>query len=345
MGHGAVSRGGRKKIGPRLTWASAVGNAGQVCFLWAEISAATGMICRCSRAVEGAVAADFIELFALVRRLLTLPDRTLAAACRVGWSCAMLLALGAVSSALDAIQSLTNSKSSSSTQKAGSSQGATNPFAIDSGSSSTTSGATSSGNAGRYPQISAETMNALFAAQSQSADGSASSNSTSSTSKGREAALKDLFSQIDADGDGKITKSEFEDALGAGGTNLAKADEVFSKMDANADDSINLGEMTKALTSGRHGHHAHGADGAGDASGSGSGSSSPGGGSTTTTTTAADGSTTTTVTYADGFKMSTTVPGASSPRNSAYDLFAQLMQQQGGQGSSAAAGSSMSMSV
>ncbi len=256
----------------------------------------------------------------------------------------MLFALGAVSTALDVIQSLTNTKSSSATQKTGSAPGAANPFAIDSGS--TTSGPTSSVNAGRYPQISAETMNALFAAQSQSADGSASSNASSPTSKGREAALKDLFSQIDVDGDGKITKSEFEDALGAGGTNLAKAGEVFSKMDANGDDSINLGEMNKALTGGRHNHPAHEASSAGDASGGGSDSSASSGGSTSTTTTNADGSTTTTVTYADGFKMSTTVPGASSAR-SAYDLFAQLMQQQGGQGqsASAAAGSSMSMSV
>src|SRR5689334_14198436 len=135
----------------------------------------------------------------------------------------MLFALGAVSSALDAIQSLTNSKSSSSTQKSGSSQGAAaNPFAIDS-SNSLSSGATSSVNAGKCPQIAPETMNALFAAQSQSSDGSssatssASSSSTSSTSSGRDAALKHLFSQIDADGDGSITKSEFEGALGAGG--------------------------------------------------------------------------------------------------------------------------------
>ncbi|UWU90352.1 EF-hand domain-containing protein [Bradyrhizobium sp. CB1015] len=251
----------------------------------------------------------------------------------------MLFALSAVSSALDAIQSLTNSKSSSAAHKTGASQSApANPFAIDSGSSST-AGATSSVNAGKYPQISSETMNALFAAQSQSADGAALSSSTSSTPKSREAALKDLFSQIDADGDGKITKSEFEGALGAGGTNLAQADDVFSKMDANADGSINLGEMTKALGGGRH--HAQGA---GDGSDSSSQSSR---GSTSTTTTNADGSTTTTVTYADGFKMSTTVPGASSPRNSAYDLFAQLMQQQGGQGQSAAstAGSSLSVSV
>lgn len=262
----------------------------------------------------------------------------------------MLFALGAVSSALDAIQSLTNSKSSSSTQKTGSSQKpATNPFAVDSGSNSTT-GATSSVNAGKTPQISPETMNALFAAQSQSSDSTssaASSTSSSSTSSTRrDAALKDLFSQIDGDGDGKITKSEFENALGAGGTNLAQADDVFSKLDSNTDGSVSLDEMSKALKSGHRGHH-H-AQGAGDASGGGSNFSSPSsGGSTSTSTTGADGSTTTTVTYADGFKMSTTIPGASSPRNSAYDLFAQLMQRQGGQGqgASAAVGSSMSMSV
>ncbi|MCD9256235.1 EF-hand domain-containing protein, partial [Bradyrhizobium japonicum] len=98
-----------------------------------------------------------------------------------------------------------------------------NPFAIDSGSS-TTSGATSPVNAGKTPQISPETMNALFAAQSQSSTStgstasSTSSSSASSTPTSRDAALKDLFSQIDGDGDGKITKSEFENALGAGGT-------------------------------------------------------------------------------------------------------------------------------
>ncbi|MCK1734147.1 EF-hand domain-containing protein [Bradyrhizobium sp. 138] len=258
----------------------------------------------------------------------------------------MLLALGAVSSALDAIQSLTNSKASSSTQKAGASQGATNPFAIDSAGSMTTSLVSSGG----PPQIVPATMSALLAAQSQSADGAsnsataASPKSSFSASKGREAALKDLFSQIDADGDGSITKSEFDDALGAGGTNLAQADNVFSKLDANSDGSVSLDEMSKALKSGHGHHHAQGAGGSGEGSDT---SSRSKGGSTSTTTTAADGSTTTTVTYADGFKMSTTVPGASSPRSSAYDLFAQLMQRQGGQGQAASvtAGSSMSMSV
>jgi Ca2+-binding EF-hand superfamily protein len=281
----------------------------------------------------------------------------------------MLFALGAVSSALDAIQSLTSSKSSS-TQQTGSSQSAsTNPFAIDSDNSSTTSGATPSVNAGYYPQISPETMNALFAAQSQSASStdsstsSTSSSATSSTSMSQDDALKDLFSKLDANGDGQISKSEFENALGAGGTNLAQADDVFSKLDTNSDGSVSLDELSKALkgAGGHHGghHHAHAASGSGDASGSSgdasgtgsdSSSSSSSGGSTTTTTTGADGSTTTTVSYADGFKMTTTVPGASNSSNGSgagntpYDWFAQMMQNQT-QGSSGSAASSLSMSV
>src|SRR4051794_34025695 len=230
----------------------------------------------------------------------------------------MLFALGAVSSALDAIQSLTNSKSSSSTQKTGSSQKpATNPFAVDSGSNSTT-GATSSVNAGKTPQISPETMNALFAAQSQSSDStssaasSTSSSSTSSSSTRRDAALKDLFSQIDGDGDGKITKSEFENALGAGGTNLAQADVVFSKLDSNTDGSVSLDEMSKALKSGHRGHH-H-AQGAGDASGGGSDSSSrSSGGLTFTLTTRAHGPTTPTHTPDRGVQIFATGPGAPPP--------------------------------
>ena len=60
-------------------------------------------------------------------------------------------------------------------------------------------------------------------------------------------ALKDLFSQIDANGDGQISKTEFENALGAGGTNLAQADDVFNKLDTNGDGSVSLDEMQTAL--------------------------------------------------------------------------------------------------
>ena len=62
-------------------------------------------------------------------------------------------------------------------------------------------------------------MSALLAAQGQ-----ANSGSTSTPSTSRWDALKDLFAQVDANSDGTLSKSEFESALGAGGTNLVKAD-------------------------------------------------------------------------------------------------------------------------
>jgi EF-hand domain pair len=65
-----------------------------------------------------------------------------------------------------------------------------------------------------------------------------------------------LFSQIDGNGDGQITKSEFENALGAGGTNTAAADDVFSKLDTNGDGSVSLDELSSALK-GKGGHHGH----------------------------------------------------------------------------------------
>ena len=84
-------------------------------------------------------------------------------------------------------------------------------------------------------------MSALLDAQSQSSTGSATA------SKSRSSALKDLFAQIDGDGDGKITKSEFEEALGAGGTNIANADSVFGKLDKDGDGSVSLKELASAL--------------------------------------------------------------------------------------------------
>ena len=88
-------------------------------------------------------------------------------------------------------------------------------------------------------------MSALLDAQSQSSAGS------TTASKSRSDALKDLFGQIDGDGDGKISKSEFEDALGAGGTNLAQADSVFGKLDKDGDGSVSLKELASALKGGK----------------------------------------------------------------------------------------------
>ena len=88
-------------------------------------------------------------------------------------------------------------------------------------------------------------MSALLDAQSQSSAGS------TTASKSRSAALKDLFGQIDGDGDGKISKKEFEAALGAGGTNLKQADSVFGKLDKDGDGSVSLKELASALKGGK----------------------------------------------------------------------------------------------
>jgi Ca2+-binding EF-hand superfamily protein len=159
----------------------------------------------------------------------------------------MLLALGAASAALDAIKSLTSKPSSS--QPIGSFPASASPFdtsAPPSGGSTAVPGF--SGGA----QISPATLSALLAAQSQSSTGAAAPAATD-----RASALQNLFSQIDANGDGQITKSEFEKALGAGGTNVAQADHVFSELDKNGDGSVSLGELKSALQGGHHGGHHH----------------------------------------------------------------------------------------
>lgn len=270
----------------------------------------------------------------------------------------MLFALGAVSSALDALQALTSQKSSS-TRQTGFTQGSGTPFPVD-GSGSTSSSESSPVNSGNRAQISPETMSALIAAQSQSsAASSTSSTSTpSSTSMSPQDSMQDLFSQIDADGDGQITKSEFENALGAGGTNVAQADDVFSKLDSNGDGSVSLDEMSKALQGKghHHGHHAQAASGSGDSgSGGGTGDTDPLmqalDGSSSTTATNSDGSTTTTITYADGSTVSMTTPasgssssGTSNAATSSYNRIEQMIQREA-QALSSSAASSLSVSV
>ncbi|WP_454626646.1 EF-hand domain-containing protein [Bradyrhizobium cenepequi] len=239
----------------------------------------------------------------------------------------MLFALGAASSAIDLLKSLTSSKTSSA-KPAGQTQDAGNIFDISGSTTAPTSAAPSSGSAGSGPApIAPETMSALLDAQSQASTGTAASTTSPSD------ALKDLFGQIDGDGDGNITKSEFEDALGAGGTNLAQADAVFSKLDKDGDGSVTLDEMSSALKGGS-GHHPHVHHHAG-------GGGSGGGGSdalmqalddgSTTSVTNSDGSVTTTVTKADGSTVTTTSAAsasAASAATSSYNFIDQLVQRQ-----------------
>jgi EF-hand domain pair len=279
----------------------------------------------------------FYWVFPLAQRLLSIWREGM----RPAWIAAaigvlvMFLAFGAASSAIDSLFGLVSPKQ---TQSAGSGQDQPNLFAFQADAASNSQGAGVAPAAGGGAHISPETMSALLAAQSQSG--------TTFQPTSREDALKDLFSKIDSDGDGKITKSEFEDALGAGGTNLAQADDVFGKLDRDGDGSVTLDEMSSALKGGRghHGHHRT-IEGAGDdqndpllqalqgASGS--------------TVTNADGSTTTSLTYADGSTVTMTKPAtssASSTATSSYNFLEQLIQRQAN-AIAAQAGSSLSLSV
>ncbi len=225
----------------------------------------------------------------------------------------MFFAIGAAASALDLLSSLASSSSSSTPNGQtgivpASSFSVTNPAATSTTPASTTSG----GSAGS--QLSPSTWNTLLAAQSQGQTGSTR----------RRAALDDLFSQIDGNGDGQITKQEFENTLGAGGSNLQMADDVFNKMDLNGDGTVSKDEMAQSLEKSSRHHHHHHAGGAGGAGGA-NGASGAGNadalmqalqGATSTSATNSDGSTTTTLTYADGTKITMTQPAASSSSTS-----------------------------
>jgi Ca2+-binding EF-hand superfamily protein len=256
----------------------------------------------------------------------------------------MFPALGAASAAIDALKSLTSSKSSSAT-KTGFTRAASNPFEPDgtTQTSAASSAGTVTGGSG-FAQISPQTMSALLDAQSQSATGSTTSATTS-----RSSALKDLFSQIDGDGDGMISKAEFKNALGAGGTNLKAADSVFAKLDKNGDGSVSLDEMSSALKGGGKGHHHHpNAGGSGNADGSNTDPLLAAlQGASSTSTTNSDGTTTTSLTYADGSKVTmTSAASGSSSRaaTSSYNFLEQMIQRDA-KALAASATSSLSVSV
>lgn len=226
----------------------------------------------------------------------------------------MYLALAAAAStALDLLSSLAASKSAPAKSATGAASRNSNPFNVTSGAQASPTTSASAANWGQSGALSSNTWNALLAAQSPSGD----------------AAMKDLFSQIDVNGDGSLSKSEFEQRLGAGGTNVAAADDVFAKLDTDGDGSVSINELTSALQTKKSGgsHHVHGGHGGGLADVL----SQSVDGATTTTTRNSDGSTTTTLTYADGSKVTST--GAASSAGSAsaassYNLIEKLIQSQ-----------------
>ena len=126
-----------------------------------------------------------------------------------------------------------------------------------------------------------------------------------------------FFSKLDTDGDGKISKTEFESAASKAGVDSSVADAVFDKIDGDSNGSVSAGELAKADHGGHH-HHVHGGGGGGEGGGldalmSGADAS----GATTKTTANADGSSTTTISYADGTSIDLNIPAAASTATSA----------------------------
>lgn len=146
-----------------------------------------------------------------------------------------------------------------------------------------------------------------------------------------------LLSQLDTNGDGQISKTEFESALGSDGVDASSADALFSKLDSNSDGSVSQSELSSAQHG--HGHHHHHMGGAEQSGGSGGGggassllNATNADGSTTQTSTNADGSTITSITYADGSTVDMTTPvagqnGGSSSGNTGTPNQSNLIEQ------------------
>jgi hypothetical protein len=134
----------------------------------------------------------------------------------------MLLTASAASSALEVLRSLTSSNSSSA-NSTGSRESA-DPFDIFGGTAMSGKLTPASG-LDVFPQISPATINALLAVQNRSLTGSAPSAGT-----GKPDVPKDLFSQLDANGDGQVTRSEFEStAPGAATSSYNFMDQMIAR--------------------------------------------------------------------------------------------------------------------
>lgn len=244
----------------------------------------------------------------------------------------MVAAAGALSAGIDAISALfapLNGKNKTGVS-------ASSAFNVAGPEKTGISGQARAG-AGLGNLLSTGTFNSLLSAQAQT-----QAAAEPASPGGRSAALNRLFSALDASGDGSISKSEFVDKLGAGGTNATNAENVFGKIDANGDGSVSIEELTAALSTKKKKESGK----AGDTS-----EQDPLlkalKGASSTQSVAADGSVTTTVTYADGSKVTLTTPpsaSASSDAASKYNFVERAIQQQA-RYLSASASSSLSVSA
>ena len=204
----------------------------------------------------------------------------------------MLPAIAAATTAIDALQALTASKNKK-TATTGVTHKPTTPFDVPSATSASATSPTTTiqSSSKTSGTLSSGTMSAMLDAQSES-----------SASTKRADALNSLFGKLDSDGSGSISKAEFEDKLGAGGTNTANADKVFGKLDADGDGSVSLKELAAALTKPKDKDKADDKD----------------------TATSSDPL----LKALDGAKSTSTANAASSTATSSYNFIEQMLQRQ-----------------
>ena len=95
------------------------------------------------------------------------------------------------------------------------------------------------------PQFSSDTMSTMI-----SMLGGSDSNASP---------LDNLVGKFDTDGDGKISQSEFETAMGTD-ADKTKADALFAKMDKNGDGTVTKDELAQAIQKAHAHHHHHGGE-------------------------------------------------------------------------------------
>ena len=215
-----------------------------------------------------------------------------------------LAAAGALSVGIDALSALFSP--SSAKKKTG--FNAASAFNV----SGTTASPTPASANSAASKLSPATFSALLDAQGQT-----QTNATgAATAADRPALLNKLFSALDTNGDGQIAKSEFQDQLGAGGTNLANADSVFGKLDKNGDGSLSIDELSAVLnTSKKHRPHRPGEGNGQDPL------LKALDGASSKSTTGSDGSSSTSVTYADGSTVTLTKPASNAASVSAASSY------------------------
>jgi hypothetical protein len=159
------------------------------------------------------------------------------------------------------------------------------------------------GGTGTLSPFNHDTMTALMSAQEQPSSGNPFVTARASS----------LFSQLDANGDGQVSQSEFENVFGSN-ADKSKVDGLFNALDGNGDGSVSLDELTSAAQASHahhHGHHHHGGGGQGVGQTIDALLTSGTQGANVDSTSNADGSSTTTISYADGSKVALTTPAGS----------------------------------